>query len=332
MRTRVKHGARSGKHGQKNNYKQPNSIDEIVNQIIWYNTGIQINGSPINIPKIREKGITYIRDIYDFHKKGFKTIEMLEYDFGLSTKYFLEYRAIIDAIPRNWKNSLRNETFDQMYVQDSLVQQIIEKPKVSKYLYDLLLSKEYPPKYGAMYVWNENIQISIEEEQWDKIRLSGHKLTISVKLRYFQMRLLANKITTNYNRARWDATVSPFCKQASCQGETPDTIMHVLYKCSKAKTLWEKLKKWCKYVLDIDMKIDQRIVILNDYKGAQSWLINTVILVTKQYLYASYCLNENPNFMVLISKIVELYRAEKELAGNNKKHVKKWSAVIKYLF
>ena len=71
-------------------------------------------------------------------------------------------------------------------------------------------------------------------------------------------------------------------------------------------------------------------VILNDYKGPSAPLINTMILVTKQYIYAACCMNEKIKFTMLLGKVKDIYQVEKELAiqGNRlPTHSKKWAAI-----
>ena len=55
--------------------------------------------------------------------------------------------------------------------------------------------------------------------------------------------------------------------------------------------------------------------------------LNTLCLITLQYIYASRCLKNIPNFGHLKSKILEIQNIEKYIAIKNdkvKKHESKW--------
>ena len=62
------------------------------------------------------------------------------------------------------------------------------------------------------------------------------------------------------------------------------------------------MEKWIKYFLKckIDIKIDT--VILNNYHGQYEEVINTMILVAKQCIYAKKCIQETVNFGQILTK------------------------------
>ena len=77
--------------------------------------------------------------------------------------------------------------------------------------------------------------------------------------------------------------------------------------------------------------LDASTVILNNYKGNQGWMINTIILYIKQYIYARSCRNEPLNVNTFLIKLHQLFRLEGEIAmEDNKynKYEKKWKPLI----
>jgi hypothetical protein len=82
-------------------YKQPENIQDIVNQFIWLNSHIKINGKPTFHRLMYTSGIKYIKQLLDPNGN------ILQYQ-DFMTKYnihihFLNYYSIINAIPQQWK-------------------------------------------------------------------------------------------------------------------------------------------------------------------------------------------------------------------------------------
>ena len=78
---------------------------------------------------------------------------------------------------------------------------------------------------------------------------------------------------------------------------------------------------------DQEPQLDLRVVILNNYKGSQKDLINTIILIAKQYIYSCTCTEKRLEFTVLYKKILDTFYSELQIAlerDNVKAHNKKW--------
>ena len=141
----------------------------------------------------------------------------------------------------------------------------------------------------------------IPSEKWQVIMKQPYGLTVCTKLRSFQYRLNNSILTTNYNRYKWDPNISELC--TFCQSDT-ETYIHLFIKCSHVKKLWYTLAKWLDHFCYIDIyDIDPYELIFNMYKGCFSQLVNTILLITKQFFYARKCLKEPLNFASLAHKI-----------------------------
>ena len=67
-------------------------------------------------------------------------------------------------------------------------------------------------------------------------------------------------------------------------------------------------------MLDTPLNLQAEVVFLNNYKGPQSDLINTVILITKQHIYATKCLKQQLISMNLTQKIHDMQNLERIVA------------------
>ena len=79
------------------------------------------------------------------------------------------------------------------------------------------------------------------------------------------------------------------------------------------------------------VQITAQNMLYNNYKGMYGDLINLLILITKQYMYASKCLKQGMSFVNLASKIYEMHTLEKIIALRENNYVKfiwKWPPLI----
>ena len=320
----------------KLNYYVPTHPHEILNQNIWYNSHILIKWCSDNklrpgiIPKFYSARILSIKSIYDTQVKKLKTFREIKEEFNLDDGDHLNYQRLITAIPAEWRKKLKNCTGNHMEVierevqKSPLLHQILHKDKIAKYVYPRALEKvSKSPKDTSFQIWNVNVNAGFTADEWCKIREKSFKISLSVKLRYFQYRLLSNKITTNAMRAKWDKSVPSVC--SNCNQNATETILHILYYCNVEIKFWNVICKWFKYVTNLTIEITERIIIANNFKGENALLVNTIILVSKQYLFAARCLKADPNIFVLLDKLRDLYYVEKELAIEHKRLKAHWS-------
>ena len=181
--------------------------------------------------KLQKAGVDQIRDIYDIIEHRFKTFEELQFEYGVKIGTYLEYYSIVACLPDNWYNLLREVNRVEVEPENSNLEKTCTIPKVAKYVYTQLLQDHAKNNCdGARLVWMAQLDMIIEEDKWEKLCSMGHHISIATKLRYFQFRLLSNKLVTKWHRSKWDTTIVGTC--TFCQ-EYDKTVMHILWKCDK---------------------------------------------------------------------------------------------------
>ena len=184
-------------------------------------------------------------------------------------------------------------------------------------------------KDPARIKWQTELKTLIDEKEWSNIRVTPFTITLNTKLRYFQFRLLSNRLVTNTLRNRWCSNISELC---SFCNKDKETVCHLLWTCEISAGIWKNFFKWFNYIHDTSVIISLKIVVLNNYIGQYADLINLCILIAKQYLYACKCLQDTPRVDQLIKRIFTNYFLEKTVATNTNskaKFYKKWSLFIK---
>ena len=106
-----------------------------------------------------------------------------------------------------------------------------------------------------------------------------------------------------------------------------ETISHILWGCVKTQKFWKAVNKWLRYVCNLEIELTEPNIILNNIKGRNSELLNTIVLLAKQYIYAVKCLEEELKAQVFVKRLYELYYVEQAIAmeyNRKVKHDKKW--------
>ena len=216
---------------------------------------------------------------------------------------FLDYYTLLANIPGHWKDLL--QTDQQGFTKQSLEEKVASSSEIYWSLIKKSKLKIRADKSRDM--WARDIGMEITDDQWHDHYLSLGKITKSVKLRYFQFRLSHRKLMTTLLRSKWDQKIDPTC--TFCHRDL-ETVWHVLYNWECVKVIWNLLIKWLEYMLDVRIVINDRIVLCNTYQGAYKELINTVFLITKQYIYAQKCLHNQLNIMHLMQRLYEMKNLE----------------------
>ena len=308
----------------KFNYHEPKSKKDILNQGIWYNSNLKLSNHFYVNQIASRAGLVNVHQMFELNGLF---ISFDTYVNRFQSKNFIWYQAFISRFPEEWllllqKDHVRIETLNG----NEKLQKIKKaNPSLSpsKIIYWEILSK-LPPQTKRVQ-WELQLGVEISSMEWKKILTTPASLTQCTKLKAFQYRLTNRILTTNVQRNKWDSTVPFLC--TFCNAE-PESVVHLLVSCEVVTKVWKLLKKWLNYYCYIEFEISPYVIIFNRYKDSFPLLVNTIILVTKQYIYARKCLNESPNFNNLIKHIAIYRNLERAFAFKNAQYSKyktKWS-------
>jgi len=153
------------------------------------------------------------------------------------------------------------------------------------------------------------------------------QLTVSMKLRSSEYQLRMRDYMTNKKLFVMKLVKSPDCR--FCPG-VPESIVHMLWECPKARKMWEEVKTWIKDKTDYELHMSPSYIILNiDIQRDEStpeiiWLI---LIIVRQYLYSSKCLEKIPSAQGAIKAIQQVEQIELSIATQHRKveeHCMKW--------
>ena len=299
----------------KIHYHDPQNKREVLNQLIWMNTNILIQGKPVFWKSWFDQDINFLEDV--FNEDG--TVKNLKVNW-------LELRTLKNVIPQGWKFLLENDVVADnsldLYDQLSLANIQITKKVYRKLIEDKFAVAKY-------YDTCDNLNVEKEYEHFvNCIKNVLYSTNLTPKLKDFQYRLMLNKIITNVELKEWGIKTTDRC--TLCDGER-ETIDHLLIECDEVVDLWIFIKSICRRN-DIECKWDTISILWNQVHTNPEHVINQLVVMLKQYVYRAKCMGKNPSVFAFREEIfktydVEYYNAKR--AMKSVKCIKKWSPIIK---
>ena len=294
------------------NFSIASNLNSVLNSLLWYNSEIKVNHKPIFYKRCFKKGILYIKDIVDIRTNEFLTFGALVAKYG-NTITFVEYNGLISSIPRSMKQILRQNVANDNLTYVYQYENLLGKNQDSKYFYTKFIENENViPALSEK--WQNLLQTAIDSETISKNLLNIGNITLSTKLRSFLYRLTHFAIMTNTKLYEWNVVDSELC--TFCNTE-PETYVHLFWECPVAKQLWNQIEIWVKNKANRNITPSCKKILLCKLSANNLDCVNSICLITLQYIYGSRCLKKIPNFAQLKSLILDEQNVEKYIATKN---------------
>ena len=109
-----------------------------------------------------------------------------------------------------------------------------------------------------------------------------------------------------------DTSLCCFCN--SCE----ETLVHLFYDCIETKKLWANVKTWLRIKLNFNLAFTRDMVILGYiYPGEGNVPFNTILLISKSYIFWCSRHRRLPNIFDLQKRIETSYFEQKYIATKN---------------
>ena len=303
----------------KINFRHPTSASDVKSQVLWFNSNIKINSEMLCYKNWIRAGIVRFEQLIT--EQGiYKTMEEIQVEFGKCVN-FIEYYNVRNSIPKEWMLTVKKQV--EVDVKKPATQIVKDITKCTGIVYTFLRDK-WQDDGKNRNKWERVLNIEIRDKTWEEMYNTTCKLTLVTKLRIFQFKICHRYLTTNETMARWDKNIDGNC--ALCKKEL-ESVIHLMWECPDVQKLWKALTRWFDRYCYIKLDLDCKKVIFNMYKDEFADLVNTVILITKYYVYAQRCKGNKLNFTELVKAITRYKSTELAVAhkiGKTKKYVNKW--------
>lgn len=322
------------------NTKQMTSRDVIMDQILWNNQHLRIDGIPQFCKKSYMAGIVKIKDILLPNGK------LKPWNFfrekGLNLNNYFLILGLSKALPDSWRvlinseNSQPPDALEQNTTTNSDLTQFVlncnnEEIKLneltSKRLYWILIGDihVHPTarlKYNSLFD-DQNLD-------WKQIYLIPHKVTLDIKTRMFQFKILNRIIYTNQllNKMRLtDTSLCTFC------GECEESLEHLFLHCKFTKDFWTHTINWLNKSNITISRLSDSEILLGITKESPHWtLLNHILIAGKQVIHTNRLKKTKPLLPQLIAKLKYIEHIEYFIAKKRdrlKFHQQKWK-ILKF--
>ena len=297
----------------KINYEELIGKNEVLNELLWYNSNILIESTPVLYQKWLKAGVQSIQHI--FENNSWISYERFEQRYNLQVP-ITEFYGILSAIPTQWKLWLKEGIEDEP--RKKCIQRMRDTPRKVNVLYRNICNNSelvYAVWLKTFYELNRNLEY---EEFVDAI-VSSSKITISEKLRSFHYRFIMNSLITNIHLKHYGIKETNLC--TFCE-KMPETSRHLFYECEKVKPIWNFFETKMKLPL-----LTYKQIYLNMLCKNPKDVENCILLIIKQYIYATRCLNQRISINSCTNAINLYALIEENIAKSRNKielHKNKW--------
>ena len=294
----------------------------IFNIPLWLNSNI--SKYPIYLKSWSKQGISTLGDVLDLNY-NILSPENLFSKYKVRTDFltYLRLRSVITSyILNNNILQLNNLSYTKPHVP-YLVSKLRSKNK--KNIYKTLINIEdtsnfFNPK------WETDLGQQIDAQTYSRAFIICFNTVENNYLKWHQYKILTRILGIKTKLYKMKIKDDAICRLCNNHDET---LIHIFTQCPKTTPLWENLSIWIRNKLNILTNFTEIIIILG-YLNSNNYAqpLNTIILVTKSYIFWCCSNHVNPNPMDLQNKIFQCHTEQKqiyELKGKNEKFLKMWN-------
>jgi hypothetical protein len=217
----------------------------------------------------------------------------------------LNYTGLVHAIPKKWKQIIKNHTFQQNKKTENIVDKLKSYNKVPKEIYKVLISKISEIPSTPFNKWNKYFKDHITLETFLRSFELVNQITISSETRFFHFKMLHRILTTKENLFNWNIIDSDLC--SFCEEEI-ETLCHIFVECEVTKIFWTHLQKWIARRFHTNIELSPSEIIFGTQNNSLLFVDNLYML-GKQLIYKYKNTNTFPtlnNYTIYIKSVQNL--------------------------
>ena len=260
------------------NQHTPQTKEQILEEIIWNNRFILIEGLSVYYREWHNAGITRVKDI--FNKNKFLAPDVLSNKFALKSSNFLKYLALCSAIPRDWIRILKDTHETPASVPDAVNTISINKLSC-KIATQSLITKKFQPPTAERRMRQANLD--------DNAIQTIYNIPFNVTKDIFQYKVAHHILPTNATLFRDKIKENDKCHLC----EQKQTLTHLFVSCPFVKSFWTQINK---LVEDDSIELNKETIIYGFTNNIALQLgLNLSLTIAKYYIYIA-SREEDPYF------------------------------------
>ena len=265
-------------------------VNDIENEIIWYNSNIKYGNEVLNFPSWIKSGIIKVGQV--INNGVWKETESICSDFK-RTKFLFSFKLakLKKAFPNFWLQKLRNNA-QCGHVSRSVEFNTVElvtgdvinaECTKARHYYKLFLSKnKQEPSF--VYVWQAYFELPFDFD-WKSVLKFKFCHVQDNRIKQFNFKFLHGILPSKDNLCKWRITNDNLCDIC----KTPETAGHFLVTCKKVSIFWKIISNIITHLFDVVFNIDERVLLLGyEIENRKRNHINLLLNFAQYVVYRNY--------------------------------------------
>ena len=246
----------------------PESKEQILEEIIWNNRFIKINGSSVFYRQWHDAGVTKVSDI--FKDGSFLTFNEFVSTFQIKTN-FLKYYGLCHAIPQEWINLLKDKSVSKTC-------SINNNKKISL---DKISCKVASQMFVQQKFERPTTERRMKQANFDNetIRLTyciPFQVTKDIRLAIFQFKIIHHILPTKATLFR-----DSLAQQEQCHlCNEKQTLKHLFVTCPSVQSFWTQFVLWWN-------EKKQNSITLSEQEIIYGFTKDLCLIIAKYYIYTA---------------------------------------------
>lgn len=216
---------------------------------------------------------------------------------------------------------------------------VIKKTINNKYISHAYKILQEDKTENTQYIkekWELEMNVIINDDEWEQTMLEGHKITNSPTLREFEWKTKIRFFRTPFITSKFGKSSNQCWR--SCGGVGDHT--HIFWDCPRLAGYWKDIQSEIKNCLGVQIPLEPRFTILGIFPTNLAPIssriqLKMLLLIAKKMITVSWLQTQPPTIAQWKNKLKEVYHMEQITARLQMKmelFKKKWSSIHNYMF
>ena len=283
------------------------------------------------------KNICQVSDFFDCTLSPPRLLSLVQFNAKYEVKLnFLNYHRLTNLIKKA-ANELNNKIYDsEISDTQSPKLRLIHKlscleNKGCRTFYSAIKAREWAMcgTRDSENKWQNELNINFSIDFWSKIwKINKHSLATN-KMKWINLQILKFILPTNYTVNKYKPTQDPRCSFCSTHLERlPDLI----WSCLVVRDFWEMVGNFISSYYP-SFKLSRKEAIFGDINSKGDSVINTLLLLAKQFLWRQKFGSKNINelqFIIYMRSEIGFLRQIMEFKGEGLAFCKEWEKILQH--
>ena len=278
----------------------PHSIHEVLEESLWSNPSITMNGKCLYWESWISKGIQKVGHLLDKHCNFISHTKLSE-SYGIKCN-FIDILKLRQYLPFDWKQMINNASDTVVNKCDNNLIIILNKKRISiaktkckDYYWHIINRNEHIPTSKTSWEKIYPQFKTADLDTWPRIYKLAFTTTRETLLQSLQYKIIHRIIACN----KWLCDIKIKSSKICTFCTSEDNIEHFFFECNNTSMFWTFWINWWKRLtkVDITMSDHLQLCFLFGFPGEDSFItaLNYCVMVAKYFIYIKK-LNDTNHF------------------------------------